>query len=724
MERSLREKIAFYLTGRRSGTDLEPLNRHFRPALFSRYADLSSLRYDFPLILNDHGPVERSIVSLSSLVDEAIASLTAHAQRDRIARHGYLIEKELRQRLATHGFGHFATLWESVVADLSDGHEGLVDSANQLWQHFEVSGEIANADARLPARLIRHTWQVVRRAKTLQFEQRISGLLVKLHEILDADFAGSLLGRSPERLRASVGTAFAGAFDFDSLSRVLVESKPGTGLSDERRRRIEGLIEVLENQRMFAVGDSSVEMHNFEFESCSELLDAYRNRHAESAELLKTLAIAELEVKGEYREPTHNVLFSHFGENGLDASEIAKLPDYLLCLHGGTLDPSEIAKVPQLLATGLPLRVFVQTDDILSLSGIREGHVSLGLTSQQFVAGALALADVFVLQIPASHFVRMTDSIIRGLTYQGPTLISVFSGDNGFAADTPPYLIAAAALESRAFPALVFDPMAETDGLDISRNQHPLEEWPVHKFMYEDADLQMQRENIAFTLADFLATDDRFFEDFAVLPAGESDADLRSVPEQLNSESSGMPTAVPHVLVVDQDNRLRRAIVDARVVKETRRCLAMWRGLQKRARARVSPVEPQSDPAREPAESVPKTTTPDDKAALNGHGPGVIDTTSEVAKTAEAISPAADSGEPWIETDRCTSCNECTNVNSRMFAYNENKQAYIADPDAGTFRQLVEAAEGCQVSIIHPGKPRNPKEPGLEDLIQRAAEFN
>ena len=50
-----------------------------------------------------------------------------------------------------------------------------------------------------------------------------------------------------------------------------------------------------------------------------------------------------------------------------------------------------------------------------------------------------------------------------------------------------------------------------------------------------------------------------------------------------------------------------------------------------------------------------------------------------------------------------------TQLNSKMFAYNENKQAYIADPDAGTFRQLVEAAEGCQVSIIHPGKPRNPK---------------
>jgi hypothetical protein len=62
-------------------------------------------------------------------------------------------------------------------------------------------------------------------------------------------------------------------------------------------------------------------------------------------------------------------------------------------------------------------------------------------------------------------------------------------------------------------------------------------------------------------------------------------------------------------------------------------------------------------------------------------------------------------------------------VNNKMFAYNENKQAYIADPDAGTFKDLVEAAESCQVAIIHPGKPRNAKEAGLDELMRRAEAF-
>jgi len=58
-----------------------------------------------------------------------------------------------------------------------------------------------------------------------------------------------------------------------------------------------------------------------------------------------------------------------------------------------------------------------------------------------------------------------------------------------------------------------------------------------------------------------------------------------------------------------------------------------------------------------------------------------------------------------------------------MFAYNENKQAYIKDLGAGTYRDLVEAAEACQVAIIHPGQPRDPSEPGLDELRERAKPF-
>ncbi len=79
--------------------------------------------------------------------------------------------------------------------------------------------------------------------------------------------------------------------------------------------------------------------------------------------------------------------------------------------------------------------------------------------------------------------------------------------------------------------------------------------------------------------------------------------------------------------------------------------------------------------------------------------------------------------EAYIETARCTSCDECTNLNPHMFAYDENKQAYIKDASAGTFKELVQAAERCTAGIIHPGDPLNPDEPDLDKWVARAARF-
>jgi pyruvate-ferredoxin/flavodoxin oxidoreductase len=101
--------------------------------------------------------------------------------------------------------------------------------------------------------------------------------------------------------------------------------------------------------------------------------------------------------------------------------------------------------------------------------------------------------------------------------------------------------------------------------------------------------------------------------------------------------------------------------------------------------------------------------------------------TATVAPTVP--SPAAPAAEdfaidPYIDSARCTSCNECTNLNGKMFGYNANKQATVRDADAGTFQQLVVAAERCPVGIIHPGTPRNAKEKDLAKWLKRAEPFN
>ena len=724
MEGKRQHQIAFYLTGRSRGSALQPMNGRFRPALMARFGDLSSLRYDFPLVLNREAPPEQALRSLSRMVDVAVEGLGDSPDRDRIARHGYRIERELRRDLIARGNGDLANLWQAAATRLaSDGDKLVMDSAERLWAAFCSSGELVDADSALPSRAVLHAWNAIKTGKTRAFRQKAEYLLVKLRDILAAEMAGSAVGRTPERLRAGLGSSFAASFNFDMMSRILVEAKPALELSEKRRNRIQALINVLERQRFFPLGVNNPKPYEFTFSRCSDALKAYQERHAEAVELVKTLAVAGLEASGDYRESTHDVLFEEFGANGLDARQLAELPDYLVCTNSHTLDPAETARLVELLAAGLPIKVLVQTDDVLEPAAVAEGHVALGRRARQLVNTAIGLTDVYVLQVSASHLFQLRDALLRGLSYEGPTLLSVFSGASGHTGQHPTYLVAAAAMESRAFPALVYDPSGGSDWatrLRVADNPKPESDWPVHTFTFEDERLQSQLEPIAFTLADFMVMDDRFQKHFAIVPKADWCDAMIPASAGLQADPGALPSQAPFVTLVDDEGRLQRAVLDRRTLLETQRCLTMWHSLQElggihnshaerllaqvrqdQAAALQRPSPPATAPA--PTASEPRATTK--------------------APVTESTGEESHNDNPYIETARCTTCNECTQRNRKMFAYNENKQAYIADPDAGTFRQLVEAAEGCQVSIIHPGKPRNPKEPGLEDLIRRAAEF-
>jgi pyruvate-ferredoxin/flavodoxin oxidoreductase len=118
----------------------------------------------------------------------------------------------------------------------------------------------------------------------------------------------------------------------------------------------------------------------------------------------------------------------------------------------------------------------------------------------------------------------------------------------------------------------------------------------------------------------------------------------------------------------------------------------------------------------------------DTQGAAEPAGATAVGGDAEAVATASAAGTDEDDDglalEPYIDTAMCTSCNECTNINGQMFAYDGNKQAYIKDPRAGTFAQLVQAAEKCPAAIIHPGTPLNPKEKDLEKWVKRAEKFN
>jgi ferredoxin len=178
--------------------------------------------------------------------------------------------------------------------------------------------------------------------------------------------------------------------------------------------------------------------------------------------------------------------------------------------------------------------------------------------------------------------------------------------------------------------------------------------------------------------------------------------------------------AVPYIVAVDEADLLCRLVVDEQLMRAALRCREGWHRLQELGGVHDSRIERALARERE-AMALQAVVAP--AAALSTTVAETSVSEPNVPAAEMVAESARDPDVACIETLRCSSCNECTLAFPKMFAYNDNQQAYIRDLRAGTYRQLVEAAESCQVSVIHPGKPWDPNEPGLDELLERAKPF-
>ncbi|MBI2753101.1 MAG: hypothetical protein HYX46_06255 [Betaproteobacteria bacterium] len=723
-------QTAFYLTGKQPGDEPIPVEGlGLRPALLAAYRDLTRLRYDFPVVLVRDAPDGAIVESLSRLVDRLLEEAAASGNEgEQVRVHALNLEQEVRAMAAGGVAGSLTALLDEAARHLaSDQDAAFAGSLKSLSAALKVDGEVLDCNAVMPTRLVTHAWRAVQRRKAESFRKDVDRLMLKLGDILRADFAASEAGRAPASLKASFGTIHADAFDFEAMSRLLGGISGKRPLSEKRRRRIEATLEALRTQRFYAGPDSGSETFAFRFEDCASALAAFRDRHAEIVRLARAIAIAELEIGGEFSEPRHDALFEQLGESGLDLHDLALFPDYLVCLNARDLPALEYGELIEILGGRLPVKLLVQTDDMLEEPLAGTGHLAFGARSRQLASMAIGLNEVYVLQTSSSNLVRCREQVLKAMSYPGPALILVYSGAGGTADGLPPYLAAAAAMESRAFPAFTYDPSAGPDWASrftLDQNPQADRDWPQHPLSYEDPEHQRVSAELAFTLVDFVACDRRYAKHFAKVPRAEWNGNLAPVGECLAREPRRLPEKLPSLLMVDGENVLHRVIVDERLIREARRCRDMWRSLQELGGIHNSHAEKLLAREREAWEKARQSEVRAPEAAATAPP-----ATAAVSAAAPAPAPAVEaeperrSDEPYIETPRCSSCDECIQINDKMFAYDGNKQARIVDPNAGTYRQLVEAAESCQVAVIHPGKPKNPNEPGLDELLKRAEAF-
>lgn len=650
------EHLVFYLTGRRSG-ELEPIEGlGLRPALFARVHDLTRLRYDFPLVLARGEDAEGCVHTLSGVVDavlQAIAPRGIAGERQR--RNVLRLELEIRALLGEGATGSLSELWQRAAERLAAlGGEAMRIDLARARAALAVEGALADCDAQLPAHLAAHVWEAVQLAKARATRRRIGEIAIRLSDLVRADDLRSQAGRGAETLRASIGAAHQALFDFDAMARMLARPSGSRALSESRRRRIEATLRTLRASPLLADDGGTA----YRFDDVETAIGAFRGRLPAMAELVKAMAIAELELDGHYVEEKHDAHFAAFGAASLEPADLELFPDYLVC------QPARMGIV-EALASGVPLKIVAVCHDA---------------ADAPLAGAAMLTGETYVLQAASARLYDMRRELVAAMRHPGPALVSVYAGT---ITDVPSYLTAAAAAESRAFPSFSYDPCAGpgwAERFSLATNLQPDADWPEHEFSWADEALQRKSERLAFTYADFALCDPRQAARFARVPREAWDE---------------VPGTIPWLYALDAEQRLHKLIVDQKLAHAVQRYADGWRRLRELDSLKRPPEEKEEKKQEEKKQEERKEETPREHAT----------------------------GEPYIETPRCSSCNECTTINGAMFAYNENQQAYIADPGAGTFAQLVEAAESCQLSIIHPGKPRNADEPGLEGLIKRAEPF-
>ena len=228
--------------------------------------------------------------------------------------------------------------------------------------------------------------------------------------------------------------------------------------------------------------------------------------------------------------------------------DLARFPDYLVCVHG-----DESGAVIDLLSSGLPVKVLVETEELLAPE-----HFGVHLRSTQLASTVVGLIDVFAFQATSSSLYQLRERLLAGLRYTGPTLVSIFSGPATPSSDLPPYLLSAAALEGRAFPAFTYDPEAGPDlasRFSVDENPQPELDWPLAPLEYADASLQRVVEQVPFTLVDFAACDRRYARHFARIPREHWSDETVPVDQWLALDPAEAEARVPHVLVVDETDR-------------------------------------------------------------------------------------------------------------------------------------------------------------------------
>jgi len=645
--------------------------------------------------------------------------------------------------------------------------------------HFLGYGELA------PLHLLLQAARVRVSPRREAFRREVTDLAHRLRSLLDVETAKDH-SNEPDALNRSVAPVGASHLDFTKLSK-MVGSRRGTErMEPARLARVKNALAALEAALsvepaplVVLVHDGAADAAALQGEAgwsqtkakdpCAGALTVFEQEAERWVDVLRAVRIARLEIDGRFDEAVHGPWAEAFSPTSFSPEELLLLPAVVALDSADRVAASGMLSLSRLLLSGKPVQALVTVhparnpgasgDDPLSGQRLELGYLGIGHRK------------ALVQQTSAARPDHLGEGLLRGLDAVQPALHVLAQPPAGEGSSLPPWLVAGAAVEGRAHPFFRYDPGAGSTWagrMAFAGNAQPEEDWPEHAWLPRGEEDESKARPVAFGFADFALLDPALRAHFRAVPAACPAESLRPISEWIALDEEEALASVPYVEAVDGRGETHRLAVTRPLALATRERLDFWHTLQELAGIRNQYVQEAARRVREEAaaeaaaerdalearhaEDLEAARREAAGAAMEALARRLLDMDLEagpiapVARPAAAPAPAGAapeapaeappteaptapaveeevSEEPWIDTPLCTSCNDCTNINPLLFVYDGNKQAHIGDARAGTYAQLVQAAEKCPARCIHPGKPLDPSEPNLEELAKRAEPF-
>jgi pyruvate-ferredoxin/flavodoxin oxidoreductase len=325
----------------------------------------------------------------------------------------------------------------------------------------------------------------------------------------------------------------------------------------------------------------------------------------------------------------------------------------------------------------------------------------------------------FVTQGSLANTTHLLESFIDGLNSRRPALFNVYAvcppehgvGDNSAVAQSK------MALESRAFPLFRYNPdlgVTFSECATLEGNPALEADWPTYTLAYVDEKGEKKTLSLPMTFADFALSEGRFAKQFKKAPPEAWNDNMVLLGDFLKLSEDEREGKFPFIWSVDKKNRLMRVLTSVEMVRSCEERLQFWHQLKDLTNVGQAQVNEEAIASRVRQELIQKLSS----------GVGISSTDVQPALAAAPVASADGYEQVWVDTPECSACDECININPKVFGYNDTKKVVILNPKGGSYLDLVKAAEKCTAGVIHPGTPWNMSEANLDKLKQRAAKYN